>query len=155
MAAAFVLPAVPTRGMRALDNLEVVDKRDAREPGLTMGIAEGVCEVDDMRPGDGGTCGEGGIGGEGCLVGSAGPLVFSTGACANRRDSDEGPAALKELPRARELRSCGVGDWGKGSSTSGSGLGGPGVGSGVDTTVAGSDGFGEVELRLTDRRLVV
>ena len=37
VAAAFALPGVPTKGILAADNLDAVDSREAREPGLIAG----------------------------------------------------------------------------------------------------------------------
>lgn len=141
---------MPANGIRAADNLDALDSLDARDVGRCVG---GPPCVDTEWTGDGGGCTSEATGGVTDPSASALSPVTSTGACASRRDNEEGPAAVSELPLPREASALEVGDWrGKGSSTSGSGLGSPGVGSGVATVVGGSDGCGEVEALFADRR---
>ena len=155
VATAFALPGVPAKGIRPDENRDDDDIRDAREPDLRgMGTAA-PCAVDAVCVGEGGG-GDVAEGGVGDLAGSTPSPIFSTGAWASRRDNEEGPAAVKEVPRPREVNSCEVGDReGKGSSTSGSRSGGPGVGSGVVTAVGVSDALGEVLVFFAVRRLDV
>ncbi len=142
VATALAFPVVPN-GIRPAENRDEEEIRDAREPDLRGSGAVPIWGVGVVRTGDGGGCGVGVGGGGECV--REGTIVsisigVSTGAWARRRDSEDGRAEGRELPRARDDNRCDVGDReGNGSSTSGSGSGGPGVGSGVVTVVGGSE----------------
>lgn len=161
VATAFEVPGAPAKGSLAFENRDEEDIRDAREPDLSgSGALPLLCGVSTaVRDGDGEACGGargvaagdgtagattgGGGGGEAGVCGLDGVLLsaeLSTGACARRREREDGPAVEAELPRAREAKWLDVVDRdGKGSSssTSASGSGGPGVGSGVDSAIEG------------------
>jgi len=115
---AAVLETPARVGSRA-ENLEVVEARDAREPGRNGDDATGtawLCGTDDA-----GCFGDdnGGSGGESLVVHSSleggmdSDEGFSGGdsgtACARSRDNDEGPADGVEFARGRVGNRCEVG----------------------------------------------
>lgn len=144
VAAAFTvageLVTVANVGGRADDILDVVESRDAREPGRNGEDVRG-CDVAEHASGgtrggdgpdsplgdndeaDGGGCGCGEGAGSGSELGSVGASALDGGtatdadssdgsgdAWASNRDSDEGPAEGVEFARCREGNKCEVGD---------------------------------------------
>jgi hypothetical protein len=104
-------PLLPNGGIRPAENLEDEDIREAREAERSGDGTPGTC-VRGTDPvwfdGDGGGGGE--VVGEGVrdLEGGIGSRAFSTGACARRRDNDDGPAVGEEFARVR----TGLNRWG-------------------------------------------
>jgi hypothetical protein len=97
-------PLLPNGGMRPAENLEDEEIREAREAGRSGEGIPGAC-VRGTEPvwfdGDGGGGGE--VVGEGVrdLDGGIASRPFSAGACARRRDNDDGPAVGEEFARVR------------------------------------------------------
>lgn len=88
---------LPRGGIRPEENLEEVDIRDARDPGRSGDGMLPAAWVSGIDPaplvGDGGGGGDAAMGGgDGVRVGGAISTPFSAGACARRREREEGPA---------------------------------------------------------------
>lgn len=117
-------PTFPNVGKR-LENFDVVDKRDAREPGRSGDGAVGKCWGNDPP-----CCvGEGsGGGGDGVLPGhcGTGSNWLSGAACARSRDKEEGRAVGEELARVLIGKSAELGGCVTRNDSSTSVSGGPG-----------------------------
>lgn len=159
VATAFAIPGAPPNGIRPPENLDDVDALDAREPGRKYDGPCGVCawDTDPVCVGEGG--GRGDAAGDGVLGRDAGMNssdISGGGACASKRDNDDGPAVGEELARVRtgnrrdvggrvalnaSSTSFSGGPGGKvpGSWSGGLGIGGLGIGGLVDSLI--SDGF--------------
>lgn len=152
VAIAFADEVVPN-GIRPAENLD--DARDALEPGRS---GDGRCPI-ELRgtdpvwvgeggsgevTGDGGLASAGGFGSTGRL--SVGSRENSGGACASRREREDGPAVGEEFTRGRtgKSREFGARVALNASSTSLSG-GPPGTGSGLASGIGGLGGGGLVD----------
>ena len=156
VAVAFAVPDEPANGIRAVENFDDDDCREARDPGRrvpeTLGAAAVLlsCEVDagPLRAGEGGGGDELGNG-DASDCGERTSGVFS--ACASKRDNDEG--ALGEDPgRGGDGNSLEVGGRVTVNDSSTSASGGPAGVSGA-ISVAGTGSSDEVVFLCEMRRL--
>lgn len=153
VATAFTLDEVAPNGIRA-ENLD--DARDALEPGRS---GDGRCPIElrstvPVWVGEDGGCGEaigdGGLTSAGGLGSTGGLSVCSRensgGACASRREREDGPAVGEEFTRGRtgNSREFGARVALNASSPSFSG-GPPGTGSGLASSIGGLGGGGLVD----------
>jgi hypothetical protein len=106
--------ALPRGGMRPTENREVVEMRDAREPGRKGELSAGAWW--GMEPvwwdGEAGEAGGGGdVGGDGVLLGDGiGSNCESGGAWASKRDKEEGRTGGDEVERDRTGKRCKFGE---------------------------------------------
>jgi len=146
--------ALPRGGMRPTENLEVVEIRDALDPGRKGELSAGTCWGKEPVWCDGEAGGGGDVGGDGDLFGEGtGSNGESGGAWASKRDKEEGRTGGEEVERERTGKRCKFGECVVKNESSTSASGGPDGSAGVVVSMRSDCGCSFETLRDETLRL--